>query len=190
VAPASPEATAAAVATDAPPTPDQTVEPTPEITPEITPEPVVTPEPIDPDCPQSDVISAQEFVDGKTSCFANGTRVRGWLDGPPPTGFEGPLVKPTWLYYPDGDTATALWHQPPPEPDHVCGFGEECWWFWPHLDPTLDLELEPLERWVILTGHTRDPRAEHCHYEGEAPDPELIAICKRQFVVTAIEEAP
>lgn len=172
-----------------------TSEPTVEPTPEPTEEPVVTPPPIDPDCPQDDaddVISVQEFVDGKTSCFANGIRVRGWLDTPPPLGFLPPIVKPSWLYYP-GESAASLWHQPPPEPDHVCANGEECWWFFPHLDPNVDgLAFEPLDRWVILTGHTRDPRAQNCHYDGEGPNPnpELVTVCRQQLVVTAIEDAP
>ena len=91
------------------------------------------------------------------------------------------LVKPTWLFYPNGDTATALWHQPPPQPDHVCASGVECWWFFPHLDPADGLAFEPLQRWVILTGHTRDPRAQNCHYDGEGPnpDPDLVVICGR-----------
>ena len=47
--------------------------------------------------------------------------------------------------------------------------------------------FEPLDRWVILTGHTRDPRAENCHYDGVGPNPnpELVVICGRQLVVTA-----
>jgi hypothetical protein len=186
--------TTAAVATSeptAPPTP----EPTQEATPEPTAQPVVTPPPLDPDCPQQDaedVISVQEYVDAPTSCFRSGVRVRGWLDTPPPLGFLPPIVKPSWLYYPD-ESAASLWHQPPPEPDHVCANGEDCWWFFPHLDPKIDgLAFEPLDRWVILTGHTRDPRAQNCHYDGEGPNPnpELVTICGRQLVVTAIEEAP
>jgi hypothetical protein len=176
-------------------TSEPTVLPTEEPTVAPTAAPVITPIPLDPDCPNNevdDVISVQEYVDAPTSCFRYGVRVRGWLDTPPPLGFEPPLVKPSWIYYPSGDSATSLWHQPPPEPDHVCATGEDCWWFFPHPDPDLDLDLEPLERWVILTGHTRDPRAENCHYDGVGPNPnpELVVVCGRQFVVTAIEEAP
>ncbi len=42
---------------------------------------------------------------------------------------------------------------------------------------------------MILTGHTRDPRAQNCHYDGEGPNPnpELVMICGRQLVVTDIE---
>jgi hypothetical protein len=186
---ASPEPTAAAVASAEP-----TAAATPEPTAEPTEEPVVTPKPIDPSCPNAsdDTISVQEYVDAATSCFRDGIRVRGWLDTPPAIGFEPPLVKPTWLYYPNGDSATSLWHQPPPEPDHVCADGEECWWFFPHMDPNVGLEFEPLDRWVILTGHTRDPRAQNCHYDGVGPNPnpDLVVICGRQLVVTAIEDAP
>ena len=155
------EPTAAAVASPEPSTP-----PTAEPTAGPTEEPAATPVPIDPSCPNDDttsIISVQEYVDAPTSCFRYGVRVRGWLDGPPPMGFEGPLVKPTWLFYPNGDTATALWHQPPPQPDHVCAVGVECWWFFPHPDPDAGVVFEPLQRWVILTGHTRDPRAQNCH---------------------------
>jgi hypothetical protein len=189
------EAAVASPEPSVPPTEEPTVEPTPELTsPPITPPPV-TPPPIDPDCPQDeadDVISVQEFVDAKHTCFENGIRVRGWLDTPPPIGFLPPIVKPGWIYYPSGDFATMLWHQPPPEPDHVCASGEDCWSFFPHLDPKLDIVLEPLERWVILTGHTRDPRAKKCHYDGEGPNPnpEVVASCLRSFVVEAVDDAP
>lgn len=195
--PAPATASAAAVISpepSAPATPEPSVEPTVEPTVAPTAEPVITPPPIDPSCPNAsdDIISVQEYVDASTSCFRFGVQVRGWLDTPPPIGFLPPLVKPSWLYYPSGDSAAMLWHQPPPEPDHVCANGEDCWAFFPHLDPNLDLELDPLDRWVILTGHTRDPRAQNCHYDGEGPNPnpELVVICGRQFVVEAIEDAP
>jgi hypothetical protein len=186
-----PSATLAAIAS-VEPTLEPTLEPTaPPPTEE--PPPVSTLAPIDSECPQDDlddVISVQEYVDAQTSCFRFGVRVRGWLDTPPPLGFEPPLVKPSWIYYPSGDSATSLWHQPPPGEDHVCASGEDCWWFFPHPDPDLDLDLEPLQRWVILTGHTRDPRAQNCHYDGVGPNPnpELVTLCGRQLVVTAIEE--
>jgi hypothetical protein len=194
-APASSSSAAPSVAATVEPSAPATVEPTPEPTaPPPTEEPADAPKPIDASCPNAtdDTISVQEYVDATTSCFRYGVRVRGWLDTPPPLGFEAPLVKPSWIYYPSGDSATSLWHQPPPEPDHVCASGEDCWWFFPHPDPDLGLDLEPLHRWVILTGHTRDPRAQNCHYDGVGPNPnpELVTICGRQFVVTAIEEAP
>jgi hypothetical protein len=193
-------ATAAAIASVEPsaapsiaPTVEPTVAPTVEPTVAPTEVPVITPPPIDPSCPNAidDIISVQEYVDATASCFKNGIRVRGWLDTPPALGFLPPIVKPSWLYYPD-DSAASLWHQPPPEPDHVCTEGADCWWFFPHMDPDVELDFEPLERWVIVTGHTRDPRAKNCHYEGEGPNPnpELVVICRRQLVVTAIEAAP
>ena len=195
--PAPATASAAAVISpepSAPVTPEPSVVPTVEPTVAPTDEPVITAPPIDPSCPNAidSIISVQEYVDAPTSCFRFGVQVRGWLDTPPPIGFLPPLVKPEWIYYPSGDSAAMLWHQPPPEPDHVCANGEDCWSFFPHLDPNLDLELEPLDRWVILTGHTRDPRAQNCHYDGEGPNPnpELVLICGRQFVVTAIQDAP
>jgi len=198
--PPAASATAAAIASlepSAAPSTAPTVEPTvaPTVEPTVAPTevPVITPPPIDPSCPNAsdDIISVQEYVDAPTSCYRFGVQVRGWLDTPPPLGFLPPIVKPSWLYYPD-ESAASLWHQPPPEPDHVCANGEDCWWFFPHLDPNAGLDFEPLDRWVILTGHTRDPRAQKCHYEGEGPNPnpELVVICGRQLVVTAIEAAP
>lgn len=185
----TPEASVAAVVS-----PEPSLEPSVEPTVPPTEEPVITPVPIDPSCPNATdaIISVQEYVDAATSCFRYGVRVRGWLDTPPALGFEPPLVKPSWIYYPSGDSAASLWHQPPPEPDHGCASGEDCWWFFPHLDPNFDLVLEPLDRWVILTGHTRDPRAQNCHYDGVGPNPnpDLVVICGRQLVVTAIEAAP
>jgi hypothetical protein len=195
--PAVATGTAAAVVSaepSAPATTAPTVEPTVEPTVAPTEKPVITPVPIDPSCPNAtdEIITVQQYVDASTGCFRFGVRVRGWLSTPPPLGFEPPLVKPGWIYYPDGDSATSLWNQPPPEPDHVCANGEDCWWFFPHPDPDLGLDLEPLERWVIVTGHTRDPRAQNCHYDGVGPNPnpELVTICGRQFVVTALEAAP
>jgi hypothetical protein len=174
--------------------PEPTLAPTVEPTVAPTEKPVVTPKPIDPSCPNAtdDIISVQEYVDASTSCFRYGVRVRGWLDTPPAIGFLPPLVKPSWIYYPSGDSATSLWHQPPPEPDHVCANGEDCWWFFPHVDPDVSLDFDTLDRWVILTGHTRDPRAQNCHYDvvGPNPNPDLVLICGRQLVVTAIEDAP
>lgn len=188
---ASPSPTTAAVASSepsAPATSQPSVEPT--VVPSEAPPTEV---PVDPSCPNAndDTISVQEYVDAPTSCFRLGVRVRGWLDTPPALGFEPPLVKPSWIFYPS-DSGASLWHQPPPEPDHVCVPGEDCWWFFPHIDPDFDLTFAPLQRWVILTGHTRDPRAANCHYDGEGPNPnpELVVICGRQLVVTAIEEAP
>lgn len=193
-----PAATATAAAVEsaepsAPATAAPTVEPTIEPTAAPTEQPVVTPVPIDPSCPNAsdEVISVQEYVDAPTSCFRFGVQVRGWLDTPPPLGFEPPLVLPSWIYYP-ANSAASLWHQPPPEPDHICANGEDCWWFFPHMDPDVDLGFAPLDRWVILTGHTRDPRARNCHYDGEGPNPnpELVVICGRQLVVTDIDAAP
>ena len=54
--------------------------------------------------------------------------------------------------------------------------------------------LEPLQRWVILAGHTNDAAAEGCHWTtiedfgGERDDADAVRHCRKQFVVTAIEE--
>ena len=147
----------------------------------------------------------QEFVEAKRSCFsAQDVRIRGWLDEPSPFGVIGPSIKPLWLAYPQGGRtcdeqeahcfySIALWQVVPPGPDEVCS-EDFCGDLIPHVAPGSGLVLEPLERWVILTGHTHDAAAERCHWElpldvtAEVDDAEAVAHCRRQFVVTAIEE--
>ncbi len=89
--------------------------------------------------------------------------MRGWAGRAPPTGFEGPaVIKPMWLNYPD-ENFTVLWSAA--AVGRTCPDDEpECEGFFPHINPDSGLSFEPLGRWVIVTGHLRDPAAERCHY--------------------------
>ena len=148
----------------------------------------------------------RQFVEANASCFKKDVRVKGWLDEPGPFGFEGPAIHPLWLAYPEGGQtceqqepecfySVAMWQDVPPSGDHVCSSDEPyCSYFFPHSAPGTGLHFLPLERWVILTGHTFDAAAERCHYEyppGTEPDPidDLNAVerCRGEFVVTEID---
>jgi hypothetical protein len=146
----------------------------------------------------------REFVEADFRCFASkDVRIKGWLDTPPPMGFEGPTIHPLWLAYPesgpcnppadDCSLAIAIWQDVPLDPEHICSTEESyCSLFFPHSAPGTGLHFLPLRRWVILTGHTDDPAAQRCHYEPDeqsvSPD-DTVAVeqCRTQFVVTEID---
>jgi hypothetical protein len=154
-----------------------------------------TPEPTDQPCPTAEILTVGEFVRAKPSCFGDEPfKLRSWADRPPPTGFEGPAhIEPRWLYYPD-ENLTVLWSAK--TVGHRCPDVEpDCDGFFPHINPDSGLSFLPLGRWVIVTGHLRDPAAERCRYvypddwtDPKADDMEAIRRCRTHFVVTAIEE--
>ncbi len=200
---ATPQGSAAAVAspqvtpssTAAPtvaPTPEATIEPT--VAP--TAEPTATPTRAPRGCPTDDMLTVSQYLAAPLRCFGSDTiRIEGWLDTPPPTGFEGPLIRPTWLAYPPEDTLYfTLFSKPPTPPDHVCG---DCPGFFLHRKPRSTIVLAAPGRWVIATGHRRDPAAERCFFDEPAdwvgPEPDDAAAretCRLQFVLTALEDAP
>ena len=173
--------------------------PTTTLSPTASPEPTVAPEPTEEPartygpCPTTAVISVKEFVLADPACFETGDiEVRGWLDHSSPFGFEAPGVEPGWLWYPT-DEAVTLWVDVPKGDDFSCNEDVDAWCysFWLHVAPDSPLQLPPLKRWVILTGHTHDPAAESCIYDdGSGPNPDLVAACRSHFVVTAIRNAP
>lgn len=173
---------AAAVAT-ATPTLAPTTEPT------IEPKPTVEPEPTEEPCPTAEVLTVREFVAASWECFGvEDVKIKAWLDGPPMFGFEGPRVRPGWLYYPVED-ATALWNDAPKDDDRFNCSGRKLWCpgVFPHLKPDSGLSFLPLQRWVVVTGHLRDPAAETCHYDFDPePVPDLVEVCRQMLVVTAI----
>jgi hypothetical protein len=147
----------------------------------------------------------REFAEASWQCFADrDVRVKGWLDGPPPLGFEGPATYPRWLAYPESgpcdppeegcSVTIAMWQDVPLDADRICSDADAyCSLFFPHSAPGTGLHFLPLRRWVILTGHTDDPAAQRCHYEyppGEDPvfdDAQAVEHCRTQFVVTEID---
>ena len=169
------------------PSPIPSPEPTVELVPTVEPERTYGP------CPTKAILSVKEFKLANPACFETGDiEIRGWLDYPPPLGFECPCVVPGWLWYPT-DEGAALWVDVPHGDDFVCDEDRDAWcsWFFPHRAPDSAVKLLPIKRWVILTGHTHDPAAETCRYDDEAgPNPDLIAGCRSNVVVTAIRDAP
>jgi hypothetical protein len=202
VPPASSEPRTAALATPAPTaTPSATtqpsmVPPTSAPTPDPTAftEPTVDPEPEPTQvaCPVGSPLGVREFLDARLSCFgSDDVAIRAWLDTPPTFGFIGPVVRPMWLYYPPDGTYFTLFSEPPEEPDHLCG---GCMFL--HLPPDSTIELGGPARWVIATGHRKDPAAATCHYDEPAdwvgPEPDdagARAGCRGSFVLVGLEDA-
>jgi hypothetical protein len=210
-----PSASASPTTVEASPTPAPTSaavaspEPTSLPTAEPTVEPTIEPEPTEMPCPTARLLNVREFVGAPWRCFAGeDVRIKGWLDTPPASGYEGPAaIYPLWLAYPesgpcnppadDCSLTVAIWQDVPLDPDHICSDEEpSCSLFFPHSAPGTGLHFLPLEHWVILTGHTDDPAAERCHWEygpdvepGTLDDADAVARCRAQFVVTEIDRA-
>ena len=149
-------------------------------------------------CPTEMPLTVGQFMETDPACFGSATiEIRGWLDGPPDTGFEPPLVEPTWLFLPAADMAS-LWEIRPVEPNHFCPqTAASCPWFFLHIDPASNLKLEVRPRWVTVTGHVNDPAAQTCHFvypEGwtEPPLDDAIAVdgCATKLVVDSYEDSP
>jgi hypothetical protein len=192
---ASPTAApAAAAVASSQPTPSLATMPTAART--VTPGPTVVPTPTAGGCPTDDPITPTAFMEAPEACFGSeDVRILGWLDTPPPFGYEAPEVKPNWLYYPpDGTLYFTLFGSEPGDADHVCA---DCPGMFVHLTPDSNVVLEGPARWVVATGHRNDPAAERCHFVappdihiGELPD-EAIAVeaCRQMFVLTSIVDA-
>jgi hypothetical protein len=169
--------------------------------PTLEPEPSATPAHPDPTaaptgpttCPTKEPITVAEFLETDKNCFGSDDIViHAWLDTPPIFGFIGPIVRPTWLYYPpDGSTFFTLFDEPPSDPD-VCG---GCMFV--HIAPDSTIVLEGPARWVIATGHRRDPAWRRCHYDEpddwtgpERDDEGAREGCRDNFVLDALADAP
>jgi hypothetical protein len=184
--------------------PDPSASPEPEPTAKPTVEPERTPKP----CPTADVLSVREFDDAPRRCFGpEDIQIRGWLDSIDGLHGTGPSIRPWWLAYPQsGRTcdeqkpecfyAFTLWVHVPPDLSPCSREEPHCSIVFPHVPPSSGLDLLPLQRWVILTGHTNDAAAERCHWwYGDEPEMDLdnaeaVRHCRKEFVVTAIEAAP
>ena len=191
--------TTAAVATEVP-TPSPTAEPTPELTPEPTVEPTEAPEAIAWPCPTDSPINLLELTNARLRCFGNDQiRVRAWLETGPAIGWLPPTIAPAWLVYPNvqnsDHSSFALWYKPPDNSDVICG-ESYCRFDWVHLPPGSTLELRGPARWVIAIGHINDPAADRCHWtwpedwevDPSYDDADAVAICRRAFILEAIEE--
>lgn len=168
--------------------------------------PSLSPEPSERTCPTDDVLTVRQFNDAPRRCFGGeDVRILGWLDSV--NGLEGigPGIEPSWLAYPQsGRTcnepepecfyAATLWVSVPPELGPCSEEAPHCSLIFPHVPPGSDLDLLPLQRWVILTGHTNDLAAERCHWVSDIqqdlpPDRLARSRCREEFVVTAVEAA-
>jgi hypothetical protein len=192
-APGAPTASVQPSTADATPTGTPAPTTVAAASPDPTVEPTVQPDPTAGDCPTSDPLAPTEFWEAPRRCFGSDeVRILGWLDTPPIFGFLPPLIRPVWLAYPpDGTQFFTLFGTPPADPE-ICG---GCMLL--HLPPDSTIVLEGPARWVIATGHRRDPAAERCYYDEpedwsgpEPDDASARATCRLQFVVTAVEDAP
>ncbi len=150
--PASASATASAAPSavavaSAEPSAPPTVEPTVEPSAAPTEEPVVTPKPIDPVVPQRDRRhhlgpGVRRRPDELLPVRRTGPRLAG---RPATDRLRAPArqadVDVTTRAATTADDAVA---PAAAQPDHVCAMGEDCWWFFPHLDPISRPRFEPL----------------------------------------------
>ncbi len=168
--------------------------------------PTPQPDPTEIPCPTAPVLTVREYVEAPRTCFRGvEVRIRGWLDTIEGLHGTGAGIKPFWLAYPQiGRTcderephcfyAATLWQHAPPDVSPCSEEEPHCAIVFPHIRPDSSLTFEPLQRWLILTGHTNDPAAEGCRWwygderEGDLDDAEAVRHCRKQFVVTAIEE--
>ena len=175
-----------------------TAAPTPRVTPTPVPEPTTTPTA----CPSGEP-TFLEFVDTEAACFADRpVTLTGWFDAPTAMGWEGPVINPAWLAYPDDGPFMAFWNRVPVDRgdgDIGCPEGVACTFIFPHVDPGTNVTLPHARGWYRLTGHYFDAAAETCHYvpiEGDTEpmpaDADAISQCRAQWVVSKIEamEAP
>jgi hypothetical protein len=145
-------------------------------------------------CPPTQPFSVDQYleiVSVEPGCFGPAdVTIRGWIDQPPMLGFMPPLIRPGWLAYPPEPTL-ALWDAPPNGSDCL---GSDCNAMLIHIRPGSDVRFDLPARWVIVTGHSLDPAAATCHYEGR-PTPTDQAPgdytgCNVQFVITNVRDAP
>ena len=166
--------------------------PTDATGPTVTPRPTPTPV-LGAPCPSSSPLTVFEVVDADPECFHGDFSVTGWLDFPPAMGWEGPLVKPEWLYYPPDQVLSAIWSTKPIEPDHFCAANVRCAWFFIHIAPDSSVSPGRTPQYVVLTGHLNDPASATCHYVPEPSsqyvvhDEDAVHECESQFVVTSIK---
>jgi hypothetical protein len=166
-----------------------TAMPTPSLEPTEPPEPTS----VGRGCPSGSPISFAEFSSAERSCFGSGdVAVRAWIDTAPTFGFIGPIIRPMWLYYPpEGVDFFTLYGQPPSEGERSC---EGC--FFVHLPPDSSIVLEGPGRWVIATGHRRDPASRDCFYDEtgfqteQLDDATAREACRGRFVLVALEDVP
>lgn len=149
-------------------------------------------------CPTNAPLTPFNFVESNAVCFAGRDfEIRGWLDGPPAIGFAPPGIAPGWIYNPTDDLST-LWDAQPIGPDKTCEVdGRGCAWMFVHVDPASGPVFEPRPRWVIATGHVEDAIAETCRYVYpddwtglRLDDQSAVALCRSQFVLVSIRDAP
>lgn len=139
------------------------------------------------ECPSHSPLSVAEYLDAveaDPSCFSDGSDVTlvGWA-GPWPdgVGWLAPGIEPGWLAL----STAAIWPERCPRSLEGCG---------DHLSVHVDGQVSWKQdgRWLVVTGHIRDPRAATCR-----PDPpdsgitaqEAQAQCGRSFVLTSARRA-
>lgn len=155
-------------------------------TPEPTPGPTAV---TSGECPRHSPLSVAEYiaaVEADPACFSDGADVTlvGWA-GPWPEGIGwlGPGIDPGWLAL----STAAIWPEKCPRSLEGCGDFLSV-----HIDPDAAYSWKQDGRWLVVTGHTRDPRAETCR-----PDPpdngisvrEAQTQCSRSFVLTSVRNA-
>lgn len=138
-------------------------------------------------------VAVEEFTAFPPACSAGqDVTVRGWLDiWYVITGWESPWgIAPGWLWVPIGPWTVVAPDSNPTTSSSLLVY----------LDPARKIDVGRTNRWVYLTGHYADPKAQTCHIEyaggydpardgDRIPDSFARRQCQAHFVVTAIEDA-
>jgi len=166
--------------------PLETPRPTATVLPERTLEPSIGPVKV---CPSQALLSVSEYItaaDAGLGCFADGVDVSifGWAGVlPDAIGWLAPGIDPDWLALPTRFVSDDKC----PTSSEGCGELLRM-----TVDPESGVRWRQDGRWVVLTGHTGDARADTCR-----PDPpdsgmstaDARSHCRDSFVLTSVRSA-
>lgn len=138
-------------------------------------------------CPAHSPLSVDAYLaalEADPTCFGDGdVSLLGW-SGPWPEGIGwlAPGVEPSWLAL----STSAIWQGKCPGSKEGCGEAVSV-----HIDPEAGLDWKNDGRWLVVSGHTNDPRAEGCHpvVSGDMTKAQARAECRRAFVLTSVRTA-
>jgi hypothetical protein len=139
-------------------------------------------------CPTHSPLSVAEYnsaVEADAGCFTDSdVTLIGWAGTwPEGIGWLGPGIEPGWLAL----STAAIWTEKCPRSSEGCGDILSV-----HIDPDSGIAWRQDGRWLVITGHTRDPRADTCQ-----PDPpdngistsDARKMCRGSFVLTSVRNA-
>lgn len=136
-------------------------------------------------------VAVESFTGYPPACFGSkDVTVQGWLDiRYIITGWEDPwAITPDWLWLPIGPWTVVA---PGSNPEVASAL-------YVYADPARGVDVRRTNRWVLLTGHYADPKAQTCrvvYSPGVTPEagnriPDAYArrLCEAHFVVTSIRD--